>query len=76
MAANPPATDQSGDSKGAAAAALVEAVLVELEVAVLVLELMLELVLELKASHTRRTLVAASTCATLISEKSRDYYLP
>ena len=43
MAANPPATAQSGDSI-AAAAAFVEAVLVELEVAVLVLELVLDIV--------------------------------
>ena len=40
--ANPPATDQSGNSEGAAAADLGEAVLAGLEVAVLLVELVLE----------------------------------
>ena len=54
--ANPPATDQSGNSEGAAAADLGEAVLAGLEVAVLLVELVLELETILK----QRTLVAAS----------------
>lgn len=56
MTANPPATDQSGNSKGAAAADLGVAVLAGLEVAVL----LVELVLEAEAIFKQRTLAAAS----------------
>ena len=55
--ANPPATDQSGNSEGAAAADLGEAVLAGLEVAVLLVELVLEL--ETEAMLKQRTLAAA-----------------
>ena len=60
--ANPPATDQSGSSKGAAAADLGEAVLAGLEVAVL----LVELVLEVEAILRQRNI---SSC---ISKVDRD----
>ena len=68
MTANPPATDQSGSSKGAAAADLGEAVLAGLEVVVL----LIELVLEVEAILNQRTLVAASLGSI---ETGRRYHL-
>lgn len=68
MAANPPATAQSGDSI-AAAAAFVEAVVAELEVAVLVLELaevdmaLMLLVLLEEEVAARRQHVSAMACS-------------
>ena len=67
--AKPPATDQSGKSRGAAAADLGEAVLAGLEVAVL----LVALVLEVEAILKQRTLAAASLGST---ETGRSGYLP
>lgn len=61
MAANPPATAQSGDSI-AAAAAFVEAVLAELEVAVLVLELVLDIVVDSVRKSECQSSSAHSDC--------------